>query len=91
MATKTKKQKSAQKEKSQEGARQQNPAEDATYTNPYLNQPTKRFETYVETGSSIAVVHEDVVYHVKHDADTETIILASNHRWRPGFLIVPET
>jgi hypothetical protein len=86
MATKTKKQKSTQKEKSQEGARQQNPAEDVTYTNPYLNQPTKRFETYVETGSG--VVHKGVVYHVKHDADIETTILAGNHRWRPGFLMV---
>jgi hypothetical protein len=88
MAVETKKRKSAQKEKSQERAQRQSLTEDVTYTNPYLNQSTRRFETYVELGRDVAVMHKGVVYHVKYDADKETIILASNHRWRPGFLMV---
>jgi hypothetical protein len=89
MAPKTKKQTTAQKEtKTREGAQQRNPV-DVAYTNPYLNQPTKRFETNVVFGRGIAVVHRGVVYHVKHGADmVETIVLAGNHRWRPGFLMV---
>jgi len=61
---------------------------DVAHASPYLNQPTKRFETDVVFGRDIAVVHRGVVYHVKHGADTETVVLASNHRWRPGFLMV---
>jgi len=88
MASKTKKRMTARKEtKTREGAQQRNPV-DVAYANPYLNRPTKRFETNMVFGRDIAVVHRGVVYHVKHGADTETIVLASNHRWRPGFLMV---
>jgi hypothetical protein len=88
MTPKTKKRTTAWKEtKTREGIQQQNPV-DVTYANPYLNQPTKRFETNVVFGRDISVVHRGVVYHVKHGADMETIVLAGNHRWRPGFLMV---
>jgi RNase P subunit RPR2 len=56
--------------------------------NPYLNQPTKRFVSRVIVGH---FMHKAVVYHVKTrgvgEAD-ETIILAANHRWRDGYLMV---
>jgi hypothetical protein len=88
MPTKTKKRASTEKPKARGEARRQDTAVDVTYANPYINLPTKRFETKVEFGNDIVVVHKGVVYHVKHDADTETVVLASNHRWRPGFLMV---
>ncbi len=57
--------------------------------NPYLNQPVKRFETDVILGGRyFHIKHRGVVYHVKHNGDTETILLASNHRWREGYLMV---
>jgi len=88
MPTRAKKRTDAQKPKAQRETQRRDTAVDVTYTTPYINLPTRRFETYVDFGSGIAVVHKGVVYHVKHDADKETIILASNHRWRPGFLMV---
>ena len=48
-----------------------------------------RFETEVELeGQHFHFRHKGVVYHVKSKGDTETIVLAENHRWRDGYLMV---
>jgi len=53
-----------------------------------LNQ-VKRFETDVILRTKFFhIKHRGVVYHVRTDGDTEAILLAENHRWRDGYLMV---
>ena len=53
----------------------------------------KRIETTVDYDvGGLAVVHKAVVYVVRfNDNKGETILLAANHRWREGFLMVVMT
>jgi len=53
-----------------------------------LNQ-TKRFVTDVILRTKFFhIKHRGVVYYVRTEGDTETILLAENHRWRDGYLMV---
>jgi len=54
-----------------------------------LNQTVKRFVTDVILNlTHFSFKHKGVVYYVKRKGDTETIVLAENHRWRDGYLMV---
>ena len=49
----------------------------------------KRFETTViQGGKYFSFKHRGVVYYAKAKDDRETILLAANHRWREGYLMV---
>jgi hypothetical protein len=49
----------------------------------------KRIETRVELDvGGLAVVHKAVVYVVRDSGTDETLLLAPNHRWRDGILMV---
>jgi len=49
----------------------------------------RRFVTKVELRMRhFSIVHKGVVYHVKHNGDMETILLANNHKWRDSYLMV---
>jgi hypothetical protein len=52
---------------------------------------TKRYETQVEVDHKyFTMVHKAVIYVVRFNDnnDTETILMAANHRWREGHLMV---
>jgi hypothetical protein len=54
----------------------------------------KRYETKVEVDYTyFSMVHKAVVYVVKFNdnKDIETILLAANHKWREGYLMVVMT
>jgi len=49
----------------------------------------KRFETTViREGRYMSFERKGVVYYAKVKGDRETILLAANHRWREGYLMV---
>jgi hypothetical protein len=58
----------------------------ATHASSHAGQPSvRRFEVSVE---KFGFKHKGVVYHVKHDVDTETVLLAKSPGWYGEYLMV---